>query len=215
MSSVKLNAEQQRVFEWMNNELQLCVFAEAYKGAVVLLKTKSPGYISLVSHVGRDLMNSLARTATNIRSERVQYQNHLDAIQLIWKDEWRFDKECKAEEAIEGHLIPTSVCQKVLELINAHKKGRIRNSEADIMFFTTFIDYEQKDRIPANFLIEWKKAKKWFQMHAHLRKPIFKPDTDGKLEEHFKCLHGYLYIAASSQYERLKEINEILDSTNA
>ena len=82
------------------------------------------------------------------------------------------------------------------------------------LFFSTFLDYSDKDKIPGNFLSEWKAAKDWFLGHAHLREKPFRPETDDDLEKHFKCLDGYLYIAASSQYERLKVLNEILDATN-
>jgi hypothetical protein len=63
-------------------------------------------------------------------------------------------------------------------------------------------------------LLEWKQAKKWFRSHAHLRDSYFNSETDDELEKYFNCLESYLYIAASSHYERLKSLDEILDTTN-
>ena len=57
-----LSPEQQTVFDWLNTKLALPVFAEAYKGAWQLLATCMPGYITLVAHISRDLMNFLAPT---------------------------------------------------------------------------------------------------------------------------------------------------------
>ncbi|CAH1903386.1 conserved hypothetical protein [Candidatus Nitrotoga sp. HW29] len=209
-----LNIEQQRVYEWLNDGLNLPVFAEAYKGAAILLSQKPSGYISFVAHVGRDLMNCLASTVAGTKSERAQYQQHIDKLQSDWQDEWRFSDDLSPEVVENGHFIPTRVCQRITTLIEEHKSGRIRSSEADGLFFSTFLDYSDKDKIPGNFLSEWKAAKDWFLGHAHLRKKSFQAETDGDLVKHFNCLDGYLYIAASSQYERLKALNEILDETN-
>ena len=209
-----LNKEQQRVYEWLNEELRLPVFAEAYKGAAIFLTQKPAGYISFVAHAGRDLMNLLASTVAGIKSERVQYQQHIDKLQGEWQDEWRLSDELSQEVIDKGHLIPTQVCQRIATLIEEHKSGRVRSSEADGLFFSTFLEYSDKDKIPGNFLSEWKAAKNWFLSHAHLRDKPFRTETDGDLVNHFNCLDGYLYIAASSQYERLKALDEILGATN-
>lgn len=209
-----LSNEQLRVYEWLHDDLSLPVFAEAYKGAVILLTQKSAGYVSFVAHAGRDLMNSLASTVAGIKSGRVQYQQHIDNLVCYWRDEWRHSDDLSPEVAKNGHLIPITVCQKVTVLIEEHKSGRLRSSEANGVFFSTFLDYSDKAKIPGAFLSEWKAAKDWFLRHAHLREKPFQAGIEGDLEKHFKCLDGYLYIAASSQYERLKGLNEILDATN-
>lgn len=209
-----LTDEQQRVYEWLNDDLSLPVFAEAYRGAAVLLTQKSAGYISFVAHAGRDLMNGLASTAAGVKSGQVQYQSHLDKLQNDWQEDWRYSDELAPEVLANGHLIPVPVCQRISTLIEEHKAGRLRSTEANGLFFSTFLDYADIDKIPGNFLSEWKAAKRWFLGHAHLREQPFREETGGQLEEHFKCLDGYLYIAASSQYERLKDLNEILDTTN-
>lgn len=209
-----LNRNQQRVYEWLNNDLALPVFAEAYKGAVILLRQRPPGYVSFVAHVGRDLMNRLAPTVAGIKSGRVQYQQHLDKLQAVWSDELRSGAEPFSGVTETGQLIPANVCQQISALIDEHKSGRIRNSQADGLFFSTFLDYSDKDKIPGNFLSEWKVAKGWFLEHAHLRKDPFKLEAVEDMVRHFNCLDGYLYIAASSQYERLKTLNDILEKTN-
>jgi hypothetical protein len=209
-----LNKEQQRVYEWLSNDLGLPVFADAYKGASILVRQKPAGYVSFVAHVGRDLMNLLAPTVVGIKSERVQYQQHIDRLQNDWRDDWRLSSDLSSKMVEKGHLIPIEVCQKISTLIDEHKSGRMRSSRKDELFFSTFLDYSDKDKIPRNFLLEWKAAKSWFLGHAHLREKSFRAETDGDLVKHFKCLDGYLYIAARSQYERLVDLNEILAATN-
>ncbi|MGG7056238.1 hypothetical protein [Nitrosomonas sp. ANs5] len=211
---VSLSKEQQRVYEWLNDDLSLPVFADAYKGAAILKNQKPAGYVSFVAHAGRDLMNRLASTVAGIKSERVQYQQHIEKLQGDWQEEWRFSNELSPEVAEKGHLIPINVCQRISTLINEHKSGRMRSSEADGLFFSTFLEYTDKDKIPKNLIAEWKAAKDWFLKHAHLRGKPFQEKTDNDLVKHFNCLENYLYIAASSQYDRLKDLNEILDATN-
>lgn len=211
---MSLNKEQQSVYKWLKDDLSLPVFAEAYKGAAIFINQRPAGYVSFVAHAGRDLMNSLASTVAGIKSERVQYPQHIDNLQRYWRDEWSFSNELSPDVAEKGHLIPVDVCKRITTLIDEHRSGRMRSSEADGLFFSTFLDYSDRDKIPGNFLSEWKAAKDWFLGHAHLREKPFRTETENDLVKHFNCLDGYLYIAASSQYDRLKELNEILDATN-
>ena len=209
-----LNKKQRRVYEWLNDALSLPVFADAYRGAVILLNQKPSGYVSFVAHTGRDIMNGLATAANGLKRAQVQYVELINNIQDDWKSEWGFRVDLSQGEIEEGHLIPHEVCQKISTLIREHKFGRERKLEADGLFFSTFLDYSDKEKIPNNFLSEWKAAKDWFLGHVHLREKSFRDETDDNLVKHFNCLDGYLYIAASSQYERLRALNEILDATN-
>lgn len=209
-----LNKEQQRVYDWLNNDHNLPVFAEAYKGAVILIDQKPAGYILFVAHAGRDLINGLAPAVKGIKRQQVQYNQLVGNLQDVWLDEWRSLGDLSTASVENGHLIPIEVCQSISTLIDEHKAGKMRSSEADGLFFSTFLDYSDKDKIPPGFLSEWKAAKDWFKGHAHLPEKPFRTETENDLVKHFNCLHGYLYIAASSQYDRLKDLNEILDATN-
>ncbi len=209
-----LKDEQQRVYEWLNGELSLPVFADAYKGSVYLLNQKSAGYVTFVAHAGRDLMNILASNVAGVKPGRVNYQEHIDNLQESWLDEWSLTEDLLPEESEKERVIPIQVCQQIAKLIDEHKSGRTRSSEADGLFFSTFLDYPDKEKIPGNFLSEWKSTKNWFLKHAHLREKSFSDGTEDDLVKNFRNLDGYLYIAASSQYERLKGLDEILDATN-
>lgn len=209
-----LTKEQQNVFDWLNDKLQLPIFAEIYKGALHLLNEKPPGYITFVAHAGRDLMNRLAATVSGIKAGKVQYEQHVDGFQDEWKNEWGVKGFNRISTTESGHLIPYDTCQKVKNLIDEHKRGRLRSSEADNLFFATFLDYEDKEKIPKNFLKEWNAAKEWFLAHAHLRKKKFDEDVSSKVVRHFQTLDGLLYVAASSEFERIRDIHDILEETN-
>ncbi len=69
-------------------------------------------------------------------------------------------------------------------------------------------------RFPVIFLRNGKLQKTGFLATRIFATNPFVTETDNDLVNHFNCLDGYLYIAASSQYDRLKDLNEILDATN-
>ena len=211
---MSLNIKQLRVYEWLSDELNLPVYAEAYKGAIYLLHYKPSGYITFVAHAGRDLMNGLASDVAGIKRSQVKYKEHFDELQGIWLDEWTLTENLLPDGNKKGHFIPIPVCQKITKFIDEHKAGQKRSSDSDGLFFATFLDYDDQDKIPINFLDNWKSTKQWFQKHVHLREKSFDGDTEKYLVRNFGDLEGYLYIAASSQFDRLQVLNEILEETN-
>ena len=209
---VTLSTEQQTVFNWLKDEQKLPVHAEIYKGALDLLEKKSPGYIAFVSHAGRDLMNGLARKGA--KREQAQYVNHLDELQNHWEDKWGTAGVNEIDNAEDGHVIPYKVCKKIQDLIDKHKAGRLRASETGSLFFANFLDYSDRERIPENFLQEWKAAIDWFVEHTHLRENEFEIEASSEVKKHFQTLDDLLYTAASSELERIRSINEILEETH-
>ena len=227
---ITLSTEQQTIFDWLNNELQLPVYADVYKGAVDLLEEKSPGYITLVSHAGRDFMNELAATvkkmesvevgnesdttANGIDSARVQYVDLVGELQKVWNDEWGTESVHATDDMEMGNLIPFDVCERIQNLIDEHNAGRERSDNLAPLFFTTLLDYADRERIPSNLLSEWKQTRRWFLAHAHLREGEFDTVDSDDLESRFRTLDDLLYVAASTEIERLRGINEILEETN-
>ena len=219
-----LTKEQQRVFDWLNEDLDMPICADAYKGALSLLNEKSSGYITFVCHTGRDLINILTKEiAGKGRQSHVEYATHVGKLEKEWKDKWgtpaNITKPSKDRDFRDGReeerSIPYRVLQKIQELIEEHRDSKIDIS----VFFELIID-----KIPNNssskweteWKTKWKEAKVWFNAHAHLRgkSKNFSNDTPSKLKKHFETLDKLMYIAASSEFERAKEINEILEETN-
>ena len=209
-----LTERQQTVFDWLNDNLELPVYAEAYKGALDLLDKKSAGYITFVSHAGRDIMNLLADSVNSVTAGRTQYVDLVDDFQDEWQNEWGGDEFHPADDVPKEHIIPHYICKKVKTLVDKHKEGRLRAEEKDSSFFTTFLDYVDKESIPENLSQEWKQAIKWFRGHAHLRENEFSIETYDEIEKHFQNLDSLLYAAAAREIEQLRSIHEILDEAN-
>lgn len=211
---VSLSTDQQTVFNWINDELQLPVFAEVYKGALHFLDKKPPGFISFVSHAGRDLMNSLARTVLVIKPGRVPYENLVDELQREWKDEWCSRGFSAIDNTEGGHLVPFKICDMVKNLIDKHREGRLNASEADNLFFTIFLGDDIRATIRRNFFKDWTAARKWFLKHTHVRENEFEIEASSEVVRHFRTLDKLLYVAATSEIGRMRTINAILEKTN-
>ena len=167
-----------------------------------------------VAHAGRDIMNGLARTVRGDERKQVQYVYLLNDIAPYWDDQWGSSSGFSDTEVPSHHEIPDHICVKLKSLIDEHKKGRDRNEENSAVFFSTFLRYDDRNSIPGNFMKEWKDARKWFEGHAHVRKSNLDSQENTQINEHFRTLENFLYIAASSQYERIRGLDEILDETN-
>ena len=210
-----LTERQQTVFDWINDNLERPVYAEAYKGALEQLSKKSSGYITFVSHAGRDLMNGLASAAIGIPGAPVQYVNLVNNFQDDWKDEWGGEGYNTTEDNDENeHLIPNEVCEKIKKLVDKHKEGRRIAEEKNTSFFINFLDYPNEESIPENLSQEWRKAKQWFNGHVHLREEEFESQAPGEVELHFHNFDNLLYAAAETDIEQLRSIHEILDAAN-
>ena len=210
-----LTERQQTVFDWINDDLELPVYAEAYKGALDILNNKSPGYITFVSHAGRDLMNGLVSAVKSIGRQQVQYVQLVNAFKDDWKHEWSGEGFSTTEDNDEnGYLIPNEICKKIKKLVDEHTAGRLRAEDIDSSFFTTFLDYPDRDSIPDNLYQEWRSARRWFVEHAHLREGEFEMQAPDEVERHFQNLDNFLYAAAASELEQLRSLHDILEETN-
>lgn len=207
-----LSGRQQTIVEWLKHKLRLPVYAEAFEGAVYLLKQKSPGCVSFVSHTGRDIMNLLARTVVGIATSRTPYYDMVSELQEHWNDEWRGQGLALPHDENEGHTIPYHVCEMINSMIKAHQEGNIRSQRADDLFFNIFLGNPDKDKIPS--LKKWKVIKKYFEKHNHLREGAYTMDDVYKVECCFNILEEFLHIAAIREYSRMRTLDEILEQAN-
>ena len=209
-----LTENQQTVYDWINDELELPVYAEAYKGAIEQLNNKSSGYITFVSHTGRDIMNGLAADAEDIPRTRVQYEQHLDKFKDKWQDEWGGEVFNSTEDIKEKkYLVPNEICKSIKELVDEHK-GRLRAEGKVSLFFTAFLGYSNTEIIPDDRIKVWRDTKKFFDKHAHSRKKRITSDNRIEGELHFQSLDNFLYDAATNVIRQLRSVHEILEETN-
>lgn len=207
------------IVDWIDNKLELPVFASAYKGAHVFMTEKPPGYISFVCHAGRDLMNLLANVYLKEEAARVRYFELVNDIEDLWKDDWgRTQAANLNDQSIPletDRLVPITLCVGVGTLVSEHRSGKKRNENSDIRFFTAFLNYKHRNLIPHDMFQEWSKARKWFVAHAHLGDRTFDLSTEKELAHHFQTLERALHAAATSTSKSLINLNEILEETNS
>lgn len=206
--------QRQKIHKWLKDDLNQPIYAEAYYGAAKMMDSCPPGYITFVSHAGRDLMNRLAQDENNISGERVQYPDLVDRVQEVWQASWNTTPAVTENPETSFHAIPFLVCDKIKELLREHSEGRRRSESASEMFFATYLDYKDREKIPGNLQHDWKEAKKWFNKHAHLREKPFNEETTRQLRHHFRILEALFHTAASSHIERIGKLDEILEDTN-
>ena len=94
------------------------------------------------------------------------------------------------------------------------RKGRARANQAETIFFGELLDYESLERVPPNFLEEWKRIKNGFLKFAHIRESDYDDAVASDIENCFQTLDGLLYVAASTELERLRGLHDILEETN-
>ena len=211
---VTLSNEQLVVFNWLNDELRLPVYASVYNGAVDLLARKPPGYIVFVCHAGRELMNGLASTVTDKDRQQVQYVNFFDDLENHWNDKWGARGLNERDRSKKGHCIPYEICEKIKDMISEHIAGRLRPREVAALFCTTFLGYDDNVTIPPNFIEEWLVTRDWFFDFTHLGNEDFPEDASTEIIQQFQSLDNFLYVAASSEFERIRYIHGILEETN-
>lgn len=210
-ATVVSKLEQQRIFDWLNQELGLPAFAELYHCAACMLLEKSPGYITVVAHAGRELMNSLPTAGPGGNRKQVQYRELVDTFKDDWKSEQARSVIKGITDTKNGRFISDSTCKDIDKLIEEHEEGTVRSANTAHLFFRKFLDY---DKVPSGFLSEWKSAKKWFEKRAHLPSRPYSQNVSSESEKYFKALEGFLYTAATSAFERLRDIDGILAETN-
>lgn len=208
-----LSTDQQRIFDWLAVKLGLPIFANAYYGAVIQLQNRPPGFVTFTCHAGRDLMNILATTVAGVQAKQVQYASRVRVISDEWLIEWGATI-AEAENAVETRSIPLSVCEKIGRLVADHREGAERNSNKDYLFFSQFLDYDDRDKIPPQAFGEWRAARKWFLDRAHVQRGEYSAEDEEITDHHFRKLEQMLLIAAKSEFERKSELDEILDETN-
>lgn len=208
------------MYDWLDSKVEwnkgrgLPVFAEAYKGALYLLNTRSPGYITFVATTGRDFMNILAPICAGERGRRTEYRQYVDKIQKKWRSEWDEQSSVAHDNHRTGRVIPEDTFHDLNDLIRDHNVSTATSNKPGHLFFEIFLGYRDHRAIPSNHWQEWLDAVECFRAYDHLRGGCFSEGVSSEVERHFQHLDGLLYVAASSEFERLRRLDGILEETN-
>lgn len=213
--SSSLTERQRRIFEWISGNGQHRVFAEAYAGAAIALRDQLPGYVTFVSHFGRDFINTYPSSIVNgDSSSRVEYSKFVDRLEPAWSSGHPLQGSKELDSLIDGVIISNRSHQLVTELVEEHKRGKARSENKIELFFTALLDYSAADEVPPNVSAILRGARKWFMANVHCRSGSFSRQSGAEANHHFTQLENLLDAAARSQYTRMTEIDGILEETN-
>jgi hypothetical protein len=148
------NEKRQRIYDWMVANDQIS-FADLYKGAVINLCTRTPGYVRFVSHAVRDLMNGMAASKKEINRGQTQYVQIVNTLFVSWSKHNlpRGSESFEAADSVVTEspdlLIPNEVVGHIQTLLREHEQGRRRSEDSPYLFFEMFLpNAVSRDAIP-------------------------------------------------------------------
>ncbi len=207
-TSQPLSEEQKTICEWMVN-IDQQAYADLFYAAAVLFNNRSRGYLSLVVHADREIMNGLTRSYAVEGSDN-SYLEYAKKIEDIFK----CCKKNKIEKISEEgtFYMACDPCQKMNELLKEHSSVNTRKEKAEKIFLNNFLYYNINDIIPENILKILKELKKNFHKYAHLgfiKEKEYK-EKEKEIVYYFNLFQNFLYNAARSEYKRLIKIDNII-----
>ena len=160
-------------------------------------------------------MNGLVRAFRGDTRYQTQYVNRLEKIVPMWESQWGAPKGFSDTEQPSHHELPYQLCVELKSLVDDHKQGRIRNEGTNELFFSTFLNYRDKDDIPNYYIDDWKGARETFLHYAHIQDQDISEEAQAKIKTSFQHLVRLLDKAATgNQYDRIRGFDEILEETN-
>ena len=210
----ELTDRQLTIFSWIREECQLPVIADAYAGAAICLKNKTPGFVTITAHAGREIVNRLAADFREEKSDFVQYRSIVERLSKAWKRGLELHASNVSSESAEIRESTMRSLAIIEELIQAHDEGNARAEGREALFFTVFLNYESAGDIPPHHFGNFRTAKKWFDSYAHCRAGKFVDSIAEDADHHFAALENMLEAAARQQQERMSEIYGFLAEAN-
>lgn len=122
-----------------------------------------------MAHAGRQITKELGPTISGSQRDQVLYVYHANKLQNVWKDEWTGRGFRTPDDPAGDQTIPYDRCQVVRDLIEDHQRGHAGFNQPESIFFGELLDYDNLERVPLNFIQEWKTIKDGFLRCAHLR----------------------------------------------
>lgn len=210
-----LTERQKRIFDWISRNGQHRVFAEAYAGAAIALRDQLPGFVTFVSHFGRDFINIYPSSIANGgSSSRVDYHKIVSGLEPAWTSGHPLQGSKELDSLIDGVIISNRSHSIVTELVEEHIRGTSQSENRIELFFTALLDYTAADEVPPNVSAILRGARKWFMEHVHCRPGSFPLQSGAEANNHFTQLENLLDAAARSQYTRMTDIDGIVEETN-
>ncbi|MEY2485955.1 MAG: hypothetical protein QOH39_1603 [Verrucomicrobiota bacterium] len=224
ISAVRWDAQRERIYSWLRDQGGLG-FADAFKGAAILMHSKPPAYVRFVCHAVRDITNGLPAVIANQERKQVQYHQLMDEILAQWTSE-RLPRgpiavtNVALEHQISGRFeeitISAELVEKFATLLNEHEQGRARGKGNPLSFLEASIP-EIAGR--ADLLeiprAQWKALQADAHHDAHENGNGCSADDEAACANLFARFESLLGSLAGSYYLSLENIDAILDEANA
>jgi|GEM_PF-6221355 len=223
VSAIRWDAQRERIYSWLRDQGGRG-FAEAFKGAALLMHLKPPAYVRFVCHALRDITNGLPAVIAKTERKQVQYHQLMDQILAQWTIE-RLPRgpiaitNVALEQQVSGRFeevtISAALVEKFATLVNEHEQGRARGKENPLSFLETSIP-EIAGR--ADLLeiprAQWKALQADAQQDAHENGNGCSVEDEAACANLFARFESLLASIAGSYYLSLENIDAILEEAN-
>lgn len=224
IGTVRWDAQRERIYFWLRDRGGPG-FAEAFKGAAMLMHSKSPNYVRFVCHALRDIMNGIPAVVAKQKRKQVQYPQFMDRILAQWTKESLprgpiLAADATVEQQVSGRfekaIISLELVEMIATLLNEHEQGRERGKGNSLIFLEASIP-ESAGRpdllvIPGT---QWKTLHEDAQHGTHENGEGYDADDETSCAELFTRFESLLSSLAGSYHVSLEKIDAILDEANA
>lgn len=218
------DAQRERIYSWLRDQGG-AGFAEAYKGAVILMHSQSPAYVRFVCHALRDITNGLPAAIAKQKRKQVQYPELVGEILAQWTTE-KLPRgpiavaSMALEEQVSGRFAEVTISAELVEriaaLLNEHEQGRARGKGNPLTFLEASIpESAGRPDLLAIPRAQWKALHGEAQHDAHENGHGCDADKEAACANLFNRFETMLSSLAGSYYHSLENIDAILDEANA
>ena len=192
---------------------------ELYEGALKIIYADNfPGKTRFVAHAVREIRNRLPDVIEGTQSKRFDWKNRLDDLSRKWRNAGFGSDLFETKEIPKSPEvpIPRNLFVRISDLINEHEAARERPYEAAERLYTIIDPKNEPLRDTLRPIIEqWLEVTGLFVRRAH---DSGKTDVDQnwkELKENLEHFEILLIAIIGKFFERLEEIDEILEEANS
>jgi hypothetical protein len=216
--------KRERICRWLCDK-GASSFAETYKGAVIILHHRHPGYVRFVCHGVRDIINGLPALLARLERPQVDYVKLVGDLESQWDGRKlpRLPPVINSAEpgpTIKGNFpdatIPGSIIARVVNLLNEHNSGRVRATENPFRFFEVCAP-ENKNRreLIAPMVGRWREMQGVFKRNVHESGARDLLKAADEVTRAFGVFEEILSSFATGFYEQMEVLDEILENANS
>ena len=224
ISTFRWDAQRARIYSWLGDQGGVG-FAEAFKGAAMVMHSKPSAYVRFVCHAIRDITNGLPAMIAKQQRKQVQYQQLVSGIFAQWETEKLprspiTTANAVLEERVSGRFTDVTISAELVEkigtLLNEHEQGRARGKENPLTFLEASIpESAGRPDLLAIPRAQWKALHDDAQDDAHENGHGCNAEDEADCANLFSRFETLLSSLAGSYYRSLENLDAILEEANA